>query len=413
MAENEKIVPDERLYDYLRTYAKSIQLRSPKFRITEGSSKGDNYVSVVYRVTIEGIEEWNEAKKLELVLKTTRNYASDDILTSSRVTELFEREAFFYQEILPIFKETMKNHGGMHDRFPILYDVNDESGKEILLLENLTPQGFVMSKSKIMDYPHLKLVMRCLGEFHAYSFITQAANPTGFEKMRQMKEHVFREVENSSEQLEAKERMENMSKTLFDVVLKALANEDKHYSERYQRFMENMSQNMFDATNGKEIEPYAVVNHGDCWTNNMLFKYDQEKNPCDLRFVDLQICRYASPVLDLVYILFCCCTQETRSKCFNQLIKDVYYKTLSDTIKKAGYDPNVLFPYEILLQHFTKFGKYAAGMATFTVHIFTTNDVDLKIAFDTNSLLERIETDSVYRNMLIETFKDIIDRNYI
>ncbi|XP_036146115.1 uncharacterized protein LOC118646716 [Monomorium pharaonis] len=412
MAENEKIVSDERLYDYLRTYAKSIQLRSPKFHVIE-SNKGDSYISVVYRVTIEGIEEWNEAKKLELVLKTTRNYGIDNILTSGRVTELFQREASFYQDVLPIFKETMKDHGGMHDRFPILYDVNDESGKEILLLENLTPQGFVMSKSKIMDYPHLKLVMRCLGEFHAYSFITKAANPTAFEKMRQMKEHIFLEVVNSGEQLEANERMKKLGKMLFYIVLKALANEDKHYSERYQRFMENMPQNMFAATNGKEAEPYAVVNHGDCWTNNMLFKYDQEKNPCDLRFLDFQLCRYASPVLDLVHILFCCCTQETRSKCFDQIIKDVYYKTLSDTIKKAGYDPNVLFSYEILLQHFTKFGKHAAGIATFTVHYYTTNDVDFTSVYDTNRLEERIEKDSFYRNMLIETFKDIIDRNYI
>lgn len=131
-----------------------------------------------------------------------------------------------------------------------------------------------------------------------------------------------------------------------------------------------------------------------------------------MRFVDLQICRYASPVLDIVYILFCCCTQETRSKYFDQII-DEYYETLSNTIERAGYDPSILFPYEALSQHFTKFGKYAAGMAIYCLHAFTSNDVDLKNIFDNNMIQERVQNDSFYRSMLIGTFTDLVDRNYI
>lgn len=130
---DEKIVSDERLYDYLRTYAKSIKLTAPKFRIIEGSNKGDNYVSLVYRVTIEGTEDGIEAKRIELILKTTRNYDSDKVLSSSRVTVMFQRETFFYQEVLPIFKETLKKCGGMRNRFPILYDAANEPGKEVIL----------------------------------------------------------------------------------------------------------------------------------------------------------------------------------------------------------------------------------------------------------------------------------------
>jgi len=138
----------------------------------------------------------------------------------------------------------------------------------------------------------------------------------------------------------------------------------------------------------------------------------QEKNPYDLRFIDLQLCRYASPVLDLVYLLFCCCTQETRSKYFDQVIHD-YYEALSKCIKRAGYDPNILFPREVLSQQFIKFGKYAAGMATITLNMFIGN-AELEDIFDKNDTLQdRVQNDSSFRNMIIATFKELVDRNYI
>lgn len=269
------------------------------------------------------------------------------------------------------------------------------------MLENLTPQGFVMAKSKIMDYPHLSLALRCLGEFHACSFITRSVNPTSFDKLRRMKEPLF------YEQLVHSGYQANM----IDVIMKALASEDKHYSERYQRFADDLTQHLVEATDGSAAEPYAVVNHGDFWTNNLLFKYDQKGNPYDLRFLDLQICRYASPVLDVLYVLFCCCTQETRRKYHDKLIHE-YYDALSKRLVRADYDPNILFPYEVLSQHLAKFGKYAAGMATYTLSVFTSDD-ELQKAFDKDVLQERLQNDSFFRNMIIGTFKDIVDRNYI
>jgi len=69
------------------------------------------------------------------------------------------------------------------------------------MLEDLSYQKFVMKNSKILDYPHLSLILRCLGELHAYSFIMRIANPKSFEKFKQMKEPLFNEKlykENSS-----------------------------------------------------------------------------------------------------------------------------------------------------------------------------------------------------------------------
>jgi len=161
------------------------------------------------------------------------------------------------------------------------------------MLEDLTPQGFVMAKSKILDYPHLSLAIQSLGEFHAYSFITRAANPTNFEKLRRIEEIAFSQQSLDKNSIINSIKMPNIVlkvlcislilkviniefKNVFSLFfVQILANEGKHYSERYQRFLDNIIQNMIDAVDGKAAEPYAVVNHGDSWTNNILFKYDQ------------------------------------------------------------------------------------------------------------------------------------------
>lgn len=396
---DKQIALNERLNDYLQMYVKNTKLIVPKFHITESANKTDNYVGLIYYVTIEGIEN-GETKNIKLILKITR---PPDSFVSSEITKImFQREILFYQEILPIFKKTLKGHGEIVYRFPTLCYANDEPGKEVLMLENLTQQGFVMKNSKILDYSHAVLALRCLGEFHAYSFITRLMNPTDFDKLKQIKEPIFQQSYKDTDEV----------KNLGKIIIKGLIDEDKHYSERVQQFLDNRLENMFYATDGKAAEPYAVVNHGDIWTNNMLFKYDQEENvPYDFRFIDLQVCRYASPVLDIVYILFCCCTQEMRSKHHDELINE-YYKTLSKFLERFGYDSNIIFPYEILLQHFVKFGRYAAGMAFYVLHLFTSND-DMRFAYNLSVLEERLKNDNLYRNMVKGTFKDLVDKNYI
>ncbi|KMQ92214.1 splicing factor 4 [Lasius niger] len=65
--------------------------------------------------------------------------------------------------------------------------------KKFMEQYNAVKQG---KEPDLSDYKEYKLkedniALRCLGEFHAYSFITRLANPTDFDKLKQMKEPVF------------------------------------------------------------------------------------------------------------------------------------------------------------------------------------------------------------------------------
>ncbi|XP_020280808.1 uncharacterized protein LOC109853286 [Pseudomyrmex gracilis] len=409
MGDGKEVLSIEEVQNHLRTYVlKDTKLTSPKFYITKGSNEGDNYAGIVYRVTIEGVEN-GETKKIKLFVKTRRITTEWGDL-KDKMSRVFNREIEFYQEIIPIFEETVKKHGRSIVSFPFFYGASIEFDKELLVFEDLQPKGFVMTKSRILDYPHLSVALRRLGEFHAYSFLTRASNPIGFEKLK-LKEHLVDQEDNS---WLFNDQLESYFKAMRDIVIKALADEDKHYAERYQHFADNLNEIMVYTLDPKQAEPYAVVIHGDFWTNNMLFKYDKDGKPCDVRLLDFQIARYASPAIDILHILFTCCEPKTRKKYYDQLIRD-YYDSLSEYLKSFGYDPDNLFPYDVLSQHLKKFSKYGAGIGTFMIPVLFNDGEDKSVQnlFSPESLEERLKTNSTFRNHIKDSFKDMVDRNYL
>lgn len=66
----------------------------------------------------------------------------------------------------------------------------------------------------------------------------------------------------------------------------------------------------------------------------LIFPFNgQNKKPVDVRLLDWQISRYSSPVLDLVYYIFCCTTKPIRDQCYDELIK-TYHTSLSKMLTR-------------------------------------------------------------------------------
>jgi Ecdysteroid kinase-like family len=78
-----------------------------------------------------------------------------------------------------------------------------------------------------------------------------------------------------------------------------------------------------------------VLNHGDLWVNNIMFKYGHEKLE-DVVFVDYQMCFYTSPGIDLNYFLNTSPTQEVRMTRRPDLIA-TYYEALHDHLTALSY----------------------------------------------------------------------------
>lgn len=80
---------------------------------------------------------------------------------------------------------------------------------------------------------------------------------------------------------------------------------------------------------------FKVLNHGDCWVNNMMFKYDANKLPIDIVFIDYQLSFYSSPGIDFNYFFGTSPTNEVRENSRDALF-DLYYNSFSGVLSKLG-----------------------------------------------------------------------------
>ncbi|XP_046745949.1 uncharacterized protein LOC124411107 [Diprion similis] len=400
----------EYLQEYLGRIVEKLGIKGPKFCITSGSKVGDNYVGVVHRVKIEGLRN-----KLPVEIPTIFKISpTDEIIREVlQVKHLFSREHEFYSEIVPVFKKFLQAHHKTLENVPKCYFSTNIEYKEAICMEDLQSEGFEMrDRIKQLDFAHAALTLRALGRFHAVSFALRDQKPEVFaRKISHIKEAVFRPEVVEHESL--LERCEILGK----MVTMALADEDPRYTKRFAEFRKNVTKDFAWPFEGSNAEPYTVLNHGDLWTNNLLFKYDKDHGePQEVYFLDFQIVRYASPASDISYLLFCSCNQELRNRHFDELIK-IYHESLSAYLSELGSDPRKLFPYDELLRQMRKFSTTTGIMAMLIVQAITSQGDDV-VGFgakneDLAGSEKRIQRDYFWRNTLRDIYKDMIDRNYI
>lgn len=80
-----------------------------------------------------------------------------------------------------------------------------------------------------------------------------------------------------------------------------------------------------------------MLNHGDMWVNNFMFKYSEQnfQRATSVIFLDYQLSFYASPGIDLNYFLNTSPMNSVRENHRDDLI-DVYYEAFSGALRALG-----------------------------------------------------------------------------
>lgn len=85
--------------------------------------------------------------------------------------------------------------------------------------------------------------------------------------------------------------------------------------------------------------PLTCITHGDSWSNNILFRYDdcQQTKPSDALLIDWQIARLGHPSVDLCYFLFSSTSSAFRGEHLDQLLIE-YFSILKSALFKLDID---------------------------------------------------------------------------
>nr|XP_022920834.1 uncharacterized protein LOC111429216 [Onthophagus taurus]XP_022920835.1 uncharacterized protein LOC111429216 [Onthophagus taurus] len=375
----------------------------PTIKISPGSQIGDGYASKTLAIEIKDTE-----KTINLFVKYLPE-VKNDIIESLKAA--FDVEFRFYQEIYPEMKKIQEEKGlkeNIFDNVPKHVKTNIKfDGYTPIILENLRLSGYTLRDFQTtIDEEHFVLALKTFAKYHALSYALKDQKPDLFKQLTfDMKDNFVTAFETMLG--------ESMGMAI-DMFLNGL---DSDLDKKLINSCGNLRKILIDhACNvHKFVDDYAVICQGDCWSNNMMFLYDDNGKPINIKLVDWQIQRFNSPILDVSYFFYNVATEEI-IKNFDKYF-NFYYNTLADSLKSLGSDPRKIYPKVVYLSHWKKYAKFGLTMAFGGFLMLAKKDNvpnlldgdDLKVSNPT----EDFEGRSVYQQRMKMLVEHFLERDFL
>ncbi|XP_050727759.1 uncharacterized protein LOC127004243 isoform X1 [Eriocheir sinensis] len=299
------------------------------WRCKDFTNKGDNYACFVTSVSVQYKEEGQaEPRQVSYVAKIAHQVKS---VMNSLMNEVFLKEGANFTEILPAANEALKELHMDPIRTAKGYSASYTLGQEVLILEDLRQRHFKMfERRRGMDVPHATLVLQELGRLHAASQLLETRmGCTLTEKWPILNEKWG--SDDSSGMTVVFQKMIETQMEASAVIMEQIPN-CEHVVEWIRKTKATGIDIFIDGTGpaGK----FTALTHGDCWNNNILFRYDEAEYPVEVMLVDLQAMRRASVTADLSYFLYSSFTGDVRRNNLDTFL-DTYYDSFCGVLRAA------------------------------------------------------------------------------
>uniref|UniRef100_A0A1L8DN30 Putative juvenile hormone-inducible protein n=1 Tax=Nyssomyia neivai TaxID=330878 RepID=A0A1L8DN30_9DIPT len=336
------------------------------------SSQLDGFMSIIFKLNITvQCNETLEKKNRDLIVKLMKG--SNDFRTRSKSFIQFGNEVYIYGKVIPAFCKFLENkktsiewekwvpkvYYSFYGVVPALSNIPES----VLVLENISPLGFMNPTSRLeLDLDHLFLMLKTIAEYHALSYAMRILDE---EQLKSLVDGIvplaFQNDDNEVNLFDVVHgiglaRLFDFLDRRPDVYTGTMRDELEVLRRKYLTCPTKMLDRIRE-----DDYPYSLILHGDYNRNNVLFRYDGTK-PVDVRMIDFQEVRYATPVIDLAFFLLMNTSATTRDTHWEELLHFYHRILFKSIVEIVGCDENDerLKPYlfEPFHKHFSRLAIY-------------------------------------------------------
>lgn len=253
----------------LKNLLEENEIKDFEIHIKPGSIKGDNYLGIIAKVVVTGKDSRNNDVTLDYIIKSAPR--SEGFRTNAPIRMAYEREIYMYTNILPEFMRFQEERKVKNPfkSFAKCLKTSFEDKDEALIMEDMKQYGFFMQNRRLpLSYEHVSLVLKELAKFHAFSFALRDQKPDLFKMYEEKLEKNFIDEMD-------KEMFDQHSDMIYGKARDSLdPTKDAEALERYNKYCLVIKDEMYNLLSPAAAGDYAVIRHGDTWTNNFLFAYE-------------------------------------------------------------------------------------------------------------------------------------------
>lgn len=254
-------ITEDDIKEILHDFLVQNDLENAEIIYEDGSNLGDGYLGVTKAITVK-----KGRTIFDLFVKAApKDEKLREILSTHMV---FKQEITAYTEIFPAYTKFLQQKIRQDlNLTPKCYSSNAEESREFLLFENLKALGFkVFDKRKLLDEDHILVVLRNYAKFHGISYAFKEQRGEDFANLCQI-------VGDSILFLFEHFNFKTILYTALDVLKEhGDGRIDRSTLGKVEESIENFYELVEETVNCDYN--HGILIHGDCWMNNMQFKYD-------------------------------------------------------------------------------------------------------------------------------------------